>query len=351
MAVLVVTAWLVVRLVEQVGWEEIETRLAAASPSLIALAVVALVAQLSFWAWRLGLAVRRIGSAPPPWAVYLSLLATAALNLLIPFVRFLSGVMRARYLAHHSSPRTPMGIFYGAVLFDQAANFVLMVGITAAGLVVGALLTGEQALAVAVSVVLGVLALGVWWWLRRRGDGHPAAGLLRFLERRARATDGLPRRLASGGRSVVEVFFRLGSQRPLLVQATLLGVALFGSVCLAQWAVFQAVGASVSPVLVFVALALGLTAGVLLGTPGGLGTTEATMIALYAAFGVPEVDAVSGVLLFRGLHYLTVLMLGLPAVAFLELRRPERDPDEEIATPELGVLSRSLSDLPEEPGR
>jgi hypothetical protein len=47
------------------------------------------------------------------------------------------------------------------------------------------------------------------------------------------------------------------------------------------------------------------------------------MVASFAALGVDRVDAAAGTLLFRGLHYATVLGLGLPALVLLEFRLPE----------------------------
>jgi uncharacterized membrane protein YbhN (UPF0104 family) len=58
----------------------------------------------------------------------------------------------------------------------------------------------------------------------------------------------------------------------------------------------------------------------LMGTPGGLGTTEATMVAAYVALGVDRVSAGAATLLFRGLHYALVIAVGGPALVGFELR-------------------------------
>jgi uncharacterized membrane protein YbhN (UPF0104 family) len=44
------------------------------------------------------------------------------------------------------------------------------------------------------------------------------------------------------------------------------------------------------------------------------------MMASFKLLGVDEVLAAAGTLLYRGIHYATVLALGLPALAWLEWR-------------------------------
>ena len=88
----------------------------------------------------------------------------------------------------------------------------------------------------------------------------------------------------------------------------------------AQWVMFLAMGVPADPFVVIAVVALGTAAGTLTGTPGGIGTTEVAMMASYKLFGVDEILAAAGILLYRGLHYAAVLALGLPALAFLEWR-------------------------------
>jgi hypothetical protein len=44
------------------------------------------------------------------------------------------------------------------------------------------------------------------------------------------------------------------------------------------------------------------------------------MVASFEAMGVDPVEAAAGTLIFRGLHYAIVLLLGIPALAVLEAR-------------------------------
>lgn len=317
-AVFAVTVYLVHRLVAEVGWREVGARLAAARPALLGVAVACLVAQLTLWALRQRLAVRRILETPPAWTIFLALLATAAANFLLPFARLLGGLLRARYLSLTSAPQAPKRVFYGAVLFDQAVHLLVVASMTLVGLVGGAVALGRTRLAVALSLALAAAAGAALWWLWRGGQ-ETGGGLVRLLERRAERREGWLGGLLAGSETAARVFFHLANDRRLWRDALALGAVVFALVAAAQWTVFRALGTQVDPFTVLATVAIAFTAGVLLGTPGGLGTVEVTMIALYGAFGVDRVDAASAVLLFRGLQFAVVLGLGLPSAAALEL--------------------------------
>ena len=116
------------------------------------------------------------------------------------------------------------------------------------------------------------------------------------------------------------VFVKLLSVGPLRLPAAVLGVIYFLVNATAQWAMFVAIGAPVNPFVVLAVVAVGTAAGTLSGAPGGLGATELAMMASFKALGVDEVTAAAGTLLYRGLHYASVLAIGLPALGLLEWR-------------------------------
>jgi len=319
--ILAVAIYLVHRLVSAVGWEEVRERLADASLPALGLAALLLVLQLALWSTRQWVGVRRITATPSAWAVFLSLVATAAANYMIPFARLVGGLLRARYLSRASRPRAPKRIYYGAVLFDQTAHMAVMGAFTLTGLVAGAALLDRPLLAVTIALVLIVAAIGVTLWIRHRasGDGGVVAAFIRFLERRADRQQGMAGSFFSGSETAAKIYFRLLGSGSLWRLSALIGLGVFAAVAASQWVVFYALGDPIDPLLVVTTLAIGLTAGVLLGTPGGLGTTEATMIALYGTLGVDPVDAASAVLLFRGIQFAVVLGLGLPGMLVLEV--------------------------------
>src|SRR5262249_37706093 len=108
---------------------------------------------------------------------------------------------------------------------------------------------------------------------------------------------------------------------------TLVYVLLNG---LAQWALFRAIAYPVDLLTVLLGVAAGTAAGAFTGTPGGAGTTEAGMILAYAALEVPKMPASAATLFYRGLHYLVILALGLPAIAVLEARLRRQPTAEEL---------------------
>jgi len=321
LVILAFAIYLVHRLVSAVGWEEVRERLGEASLPAVAVAAVLLALQLALWSFRQWIGMRRIISTPPAWAVFLSLVSTAAANYMIPFARLVGGLLRARYLSRASRPRSPKRVYYGTVLFDQTAHLAVMGGFTLVGLVIGAALLDRPAVGVGVALALALGAVGVVAWVRHRagGDGGVGASFIRFLERRAERKKGVAGSFFAGSETAAKIYFRLLVSGWLWRRSIVIGLGVFGAVVAAQWTVFYALGDPVDPLLVITTLAIGMTAGVLLGTPGGLGTTEATMIALYGALGVDPVGAASAVLLFRGLQFAVVLGLGLPGMLVLEL--------------------------------
>ena len=317
LGVLVAMAYLVYRLVAEVGWDEVGERLAAARLEIVALALGILVVQVIVWAERQHRIVRRVSRTPRWQVIFLSLVGTAAVNFLVPFARLVGGLLRARYMSRASRPHRPKRFFYGTVLFDQTVHALVMGSLTVLGIIAGAALLGQEELALGLGILAVLLAGGIALWLRRRPEAQQNV-VLRYLERRS-AGDGRAAGGFAAGEAAAKVFLELASDGRLWRTSGVLGLLVFLGAATAQWTVFAALGTEIDPLLVATTLTLGLSAGVLLGTPGGLGTTEAAMMALYAAFGVDKVAAASAVLLFRGLQFAVVLGLGLPSLALLEL--------------------------------
>ncbi|MGD2115889.1 MAG: lysylphosphatidylglycerol synthase domain-containing protein, partial [Acidobacteriota bacterium] len=260
MAVLAVAVYLLNRLVAEVGWHEVRARLGEARIPVVAVAALCFVLQLVLWSGRQWLSVRRVIDTPPGWAVFLSLVATAAANFLIPFARLVGGLLRARYLSGSSRPKVPKRVYYAAVLYDQTAHFAVMGGFTLAGLVVGALLLGRPALAGGVAFALAVAAVSSVVWIRRRanGDGSLVAGIIRFLEGRAERKKGFMGRLYASSETAAKIYIRLFGSASLWRSSLGLGLGVFAAIAAAQWVVFYSLGEVVDPLLVGTTLSLGL---------------------------------------------------------------------------------------------
>lgn len=304
-----------------IEWADLSARVAEASLPFLALGMALLLARFWLWDWRFRLAARRaVGSSSGAALGFFVLVASACLNLVTPAVRLAGGLLRARYWARWTGKS--FGFFYGVVLYDQIAHHVTMTACTWITLIAAAYALGRPWLGTAALAALVGAAVWLALWARRRGSSeeHP---IVRFLAGRAERAEGKLQRLFAHGHEAVGVFVRLLSHVPLRPQVAALGASYFLVNAAAQWMMFLAMGLPVDPLVVIAVVALGNAVGTLSGTPGGLGTTELTMVASFEALGVDEVAAAAGTLLFRGLHYAAVLGIGLPALALLEMRRGE----------------------------
>ena len=317
--VLALALWLVARLLGGLGWDDLRQRLSAASPAWLAVAVAALAVRYVAWDQRWRLAIRAAGPVPGRRVTFAALLAAATVNTITPTVRVLGGVVRARYVGRAIGQ--PTGRAYGSVLYDQLAHQVVTGGVTLLAAVAAAFAAGRPGLGWSLAGAVAALAAALGVWLARRGGGGET--LVRRLVGRVAARverQGRLGTLLSHGRDAVESFTALVADRRLRLRAILLGLAFVAANAGAQWMIFAALGAPVSPWIVLVVVALGTAAGILVGTPGGLGAAEATMIASFAALGVDRLDATAASLLYRALHFAVTLGLGVPCLVWLEAR-------------------------------
>ena len=148
-------------------------------------------------------------------------------------------------------------------------------------------------------LVPALLVVGAVFFLAWRGR----EGLLERFRRRMPAAAGT-------------VAGALGAIRTLLGRPGSWGVMAGGG--LAVWTgnimtfylAAAALGAPVPFTVAAAAFSLGSLAGVASGTPGGVGTTEAAAIIPLVHLGVPDDLALAAVLLARGIHYLSAILLG-----------------------------------------
>jgi uncharacterized protein (TIRG00374 family) len=326
LALLGLALWLAWGLLADLQWEDLAARVEAASRPWLAAALAALAVRFLIWDERWRRAIARVGTLPPRSLSLPSLLAAATVNTVTPTARVLGGVIRARHLSRALGE--PMGRAYGSVLYDQLAHQVVIGGVTWLSVIAAAAVTGRTRLAWALAAALAAALATFALWLRRRknGDGTLARWLADRVAGRGAGAEGdggetgKLRRLMAHGREAVGVVRRLLGDRRLSAEVVALGVAFFVVNASAQWMVFQALGADVGFTVVLAVVALGAMAGVAVGTPGGVGGAEATMIATFTAFGVGRLDAAAGALLFRAFHFASILALGVPSLVWLEMR-------------------------------
>ncbi len=316
LAVLAAALALTWRMASGIGWPALGERLGEADPALLVAAAVVLALRFVAWERRWSLGLDALGVAAGAGRRLTVLLASVFANHVTPSLRVVGGILRARYL---SSPRGATGPgfarLYGSVVFDQLVHHAASWAVTWATLVVVAFALGRPglgagALALALSLALAAAVFG--------GRLRRSRLLRRAAERVGRRVERL-RPLLARGEPIVSTAAELATRPGLVGRAAFWGLAYPILNLAGQWLLFRALGMEVDPVTVGAVVGLGALAGFATGTPGGVGSTEAAMIAAYAALGVDPVEAVAGTLLFRGLHYLVVVALGLPSLAFHEL--------------------------------
>ena len=333
-ALLLAALWFTWRLVANLDWRDLADRVAAASFPWIALALAALVGQYLLWELRLTLATERAVAVRPRLGFgSFVLFASAALNLITPSARVVGGPLRARYFAR--AIERPFAPLYGVILYDQLAHYVVMTCWTGLALISAAWRLGRPGWIAGAIAAFAVLAVAAFVLGSRAGNGS----LARFFARRAaRAGErgGRGERLYDQGREAAQTLETLVAERRLRLPAAALGSGYFLLSVLAQWLIFAALGRPEDPLVVMAGVALGASAGMLTGTPGGAGTTEAAMVALFSALGVDPNQAAAATLVYRGLHYASILAIGVPALLALEVRygsRFRRRPDAPEAEP------------------
>ncbi len=309
-------------------WRRLAGQVGEAHGPFLVLGVVLLLARYAVWDWRFRLAVRQtLGRSSGVVLGFFVLLGSAALNLITPTVRVIGGMMRARYFARANN--RPFGLLYGVVLYDQIAHHAVMILCTWITLIATSFALDRKAFATAALVALVACAAALAIWSRRRGP-YEKNPIVRFLAKRAEKSEGKMQNVYAHGHEAMGVLVRLLGFGRLHAYAAVLGTAYFFVNAAAQWVMFLAMGVPADPFVVIAVVALGTAAGTLTGTPGGIGTTEVAMMASYKLFGVDEILAAAGILLYRGLHYAAVLALGLPALAFLEWRGGGEKEEEEV---------------------
>jgi uncharacterized membrane protein YbhN (UPF0104 family) len=318
--------WLAGRVLASVGWRDLGERLRTADPLFTALALALLVGRFVIWDLRWRLAFRVLADPPSPWHSFFTLLGSASANTLTPTARLVGGLLRARYISFTGDHT--FGHVFGVVVFDQLAHQTVLVitgWLAFAGM---AWVLGHQGLALGALAALAVAAAvagRLMGGLVGEGRGRLAA----LLERRAAALDaGALQSVYAHGSEAVAVVRRLLGVPSLRRAALLLGIVYVLLNGMAQWALFYAIGHPIDALTVLLAVTVGVAVGAFTGTPGGVGTTEAGMVLAYVALEVPRVDAAAATVFYRGLHYLVVLALGLPALLVFEARLRRRAREE-----------------------
>ncbi|MFQ5669898.1 MAG: YbhN family protein [Acidobacteriota bacterium] len=269
-----------------------------AQPALLALAAGVNLGRYALWAARWQWVLRPVARVSW-WAATRSLMASVFLNTLVPAARPVGGLVRARILSRLAG--LPSGPIYGGALIDQF-------GYSLVSLLLGALCLPWAFLPETAPrshrrpLLLGALLIILFGTLllSRRKTRHQLAGWMR--RRLPHAADTVKGAVEAArillGRGTTFLFLALGSATVWFANAIVL------------WIAGKATGADFSLAAAAAAWALGSLAGAVTGTPGGAGTTEAAAMLPLTTQGVPSAEALAAILVARGLHYGSAILIG-----------------------------------------
>ncbi len=304
---------LIVRFAIGLDWRLLALRMRTADPPMVAATAVLLFMRLLSWHFRWSVTLHQAGDTTPPVRRFAILLASVMANHVLPSMRLAGGLLRARYVARGV---LGFGQSYATVLFDTTLHHATSGIFTWLTLVGATWVLGYHLPA------LGVLTAGIVvlaYVVRRLRRDDPLEGIVARYLRRLQRPGGRLGSLVHRGRGLVSMIRLLAGRRVLWWQVPAYSVLWMVTSVGAQWAIFYALDVEVGFWVAAASIGLGVLATVLTQTPGGVGSTEAAMVAAYAAFGIDQVDALAGTLLYRGLHYLLVLFLGAPSLLWCEL--------------------------------
>lgn len=318
---LVWLAWIVYKL----GPRRILAESRSADPAWLALSFAPLLLRFLIWGFKWWRMLRRRGPVGFWWTLT-ALLSGNFVNLTTPTAKLAGGFLRAALINRRTG--WGMSTAYGWSLADQVTNVLgnlMLCGLlaTSAGLVVvgGARSQFLGAGAAALVTVVAVVAARDWGW---RQVQRPALSrwLARLTPRRFRV-EGHGGPTAAWVLPVFEPLMHVGRTIRVAPADLTLAACSFGSLCVANALVLQALGTEASVLRVAVAVVIGYFAGTVLGTLGGIGVTEVALIELYQLAGVTPEAAAAGALLHRASYYAVIVLLGGGSLLWEARRKPD----------------------------
>jgi uncharacterized protein (TIRG00374 family) len=202
-----------------------------------------------------------------------------------------------------------------AILVDLLTLYAAFAVCVVASLAIIATLRDLNRLVLSLAGLFPIFALSipatVLWFSRGRARGQEPE-LPRWVRWVPRAADLLGQ--------VSRAPRRLVRNRKILLEAGVLQLLIFLFDAATLWATLRAVGYSLNPAAAFASFVFAQVAATVLLVPGGLGTFEASAVAMLALFRVPVEVALTATLLLRGFTYWLPMAPG-----FLLSRREIKD--------------------------
>jgi uncharacterized protein (TIRG00374 family) len=288
--------------------------------------------------------LRLAGTRVAVGALFALSVASDAIALTVPGEPVVSSAYRFRYYRRRGATAEGAGWTIFTILLAQA---VAMASLVLLGVVVA--LAGRARGTRGAAVVGLVLVLGAGAILVRRDLVlRIAEGVTRLARRLARRPRTAGAAEAGIGARVEAALARM-REIPLPTRSAVLVVAIAAFVWLGDFgcllASLAAVRARIPWSGVLLAFGIAQIVGSLPVVPGGLGVVEGSLAVILAAYGMGRVQALSAVLVFRGVGYWLAIVVGWITVGMIArlARRSRR-----AGSPALAVDPHAVALLPPE---
>jgi len=328
---LAVGALVVVVLVFWVGGKGVLDRIGSITPGYLLLALCLEVCFMLLGSLRLSMIVRAQGKKVPREIVAINF-SGAFFNNITPVSKTAGEPVRAYLLGRANGTTFEEGMASVIVdrIFDMAP-FVLICLVTFATI---AIFHVASSLLMLVLILLGLVGAALISAIIVAASLQKETGLrlvlfligrLEPLIKRFRPVDDVRSRTLEALEGFYQGTKSISKHRKLLVANVLISLLLWLTVILRLKIVFLSLGSSVPLIIVNVVAVASTFAGFAPLLPGGLGATEATMIALFLGFGVPR--DVSGLAVFvdRIVSFWFVTVIGAAASVRLSFKLKDMD--------------------------
>jgi hypothetical protein len=310
----------------EISWHETAQIVGEARHGYIALAVGITVVRFLVWCFKWLLLIKPIVRVS-----FLRLLAILLAGLFVststPGAQVGGEPLRAYYLAREAGIKKSAAM--ATVTLDKAGNYAAFFTFSLLSIFLLWLfleippalkLLGEVLLFLALLIAVSSVCI-------KRSDASRARVLrliyhlpfLRFLRRRFSSYAAFESFLSSRFELFLHTLKEISTRRDVLAANLLLSFAMWSTSYLKTYLVFQALGIDAPLLLVTAVKTVSILAGMASFLPGGIGATEAVMVALFAAAGVEGSAALAGILLSRAIYYSFALGMGYACLLWLKL--------------------------------
>jgi hypothetical protein len=311
----------------EISWREALTIASGARHELIALAIGITVVRFLIWSLKWMLFIKPLAEVRFSRVVVI-LLAGLFVSTSTPGAQVGGEPLRAYYLAREAGIKKSAAM--ATVMMDKAGNYAAFFVFSLVSIfLLWLFLEIPPALKLLGEVLLLVLILAALSSTYIKKSDATQAKVLRFvyhlpplkmLRQRFSSYAAFENFLSSRLELFLHTLRKISTRRSALVANLLLSFAMWSTSYLKTYLIFLALGVNAPFLLVMAVKTVAILVGMASFLPGGVGATEAMMVALFAGAGIEGSAALAGILLSRAIYYSFALGLGYACLLWLRLR-------------------------------